>query len=82
MSLKHRKNISTETFSSTYRSYRRRRGNVRQFEENEYRSYPLLGTRSSGGNRAKRTSAIEEKVTEGEEKEIEDKPTEVTAEEI
>lgn len=35
-----------------------------------------------GGYRAKRTSAIEGKVTEGEEKEIEDKPTEVTAEEI
>jgi len=35
-----------------------------------------------GGNRAKRTSAIEGKVAVGEEKEIQNKPTEVTAEEI
>jgi len=41
-----------------------------------------LDTPSLGGNRAKRTSAIEGKVTEGEQKEIKDKPTEVTAEEI
>ena len=57
-------------------------GYVRQFEENEPRSYLLLDTPSFGGNRAKRTNAIEGKVTEGEEKEIEDKTTEVTAEEI
>jgi hypothetical protein len=38
-----------------------------------------LDTPSLGGNRAKRTSAIEGKVTEGEQKEIKDKPT---AEEI
>jgi len=75
------KKISAETSSSTYRSYRWR-GNVRQFEENEPRSYLLLDTPSLGGSRAKRNSAIEGKVTEGEEKEIEDKPTEVTAESI
>lgn len=34
------------------------------------------------GNRTKRTSAIEGKITEGEAKEIQDKPTEVTEEEI
>jgi hypothetical protein len=41
-----------------------------------------LYTPSLGGNRAKRTSAIEGKVTEEEQKETEDKSTEVTAEEI
>jgi hypothetical protein len=41
-----------------------------------------LDTPSLGGSRARGTSAIEGKVTEGEEKEIENKPTEVTAEEI
>lgn len=35
-----------------------------------------------GGSRARGTSAIEGKVTEGEGKEIENKPTDVTAEEI
>jgi hypothetical protein len=41
-----------------------------------------MDTPSLGGNRATRASAIEGKFTRGEEKEIEDKPTEVTTEEI
>jgi hypothetical protein len=41
-----------------------------------------LDTPSLEGNRAKRTSADDGKFTEGEQKEIVDKPTEVTTEEI